>query len=1359
MAGRLFGRVLFLLLLLWCGVLRSAVIQGQLKKWHRVTFLFEGVNTSEGDATNPFTDYRLIVTFTKGSKSYIVHGHYAADGNAANTGADSGNKWRAYFSPDETGTWSYSVSFRTGSNINLDDNLSSGTAVSPLDGETGSFTIAASDKTGDDFRAKGRLNYVGEHYLQFAETGEYYIKGGTDSPENFLAYFEFDSTKDMSNPPHPASLNSSNGLHTYAPHVSDWNPGDPLWQSGKGKGIIGALNYLASKGVNSLYFITYNLDGGDGKDTWMWTTSTERWRYDVSKLDQWEIVFAHMDSLGIQMHLLTQETENDGSLGGNGNLNNIRKLYYKELISRYAHHLAVLWNMGEENTNTDAQRASFAQYFHEHDPYDHPVTVHNWNNTAYTFYDGILSNPSYLQYFEVTSLQGDGNKYFRWADSLRKDSEAAGRKWVICGDEQTPDVLYNLSNLSTLRKNTLWGNLMGGGGGVEWYFGYQDSYGFGDLQSEDFSGIATLWEQTKYALDFFHTHLPFHEMTPDSSLFTATNGFNYPGGYCFYKAGEVYAIYIKPGFTNVTVTLNIGTSGDYSVKWFNPRTGGALIDGTVTTVSGGGVVSLGKNPVNDNNDWVVLVKKITNVSITSTTWTGSVNSNWFNASNWTDGVPADSIDAVIPNVSPNSFPVIQGTAGTVAEADDVTIQAGAQLTISNVNNVKLVIHGNLSNSGQILGTGRLTFNGTLHTLNSPLSFSGKLEVQSGTLTTNGNLTLEDGASLLHGTGTPNGGGSVSGTIKMRRNANTNPLAYSYWASPVAGASVSLLGNSLYYYITSNATDNTMAGLKRGWAAASGTMNDAQGYIGRGNSVVEFNGTPHNGDYKIAVTRNAATGVGWNLIGNPYPSSVDAAAFIAENGPSGRNIITGSIYLWDDDHSNGSGWTSQDYAVWSGAGSISGPNSGNTFQGHIASCQGFFVEKIANGTDTILFTNSMRSSTNNNFFRQAPIGRLWLSAVSPAGDYNETLIAFMEDATDDADLLYDARKMKVNDKIALYSKIQNDDYAIQAVPLLDDDKTITVGMDAGTTGVYTLRLKTVENIDESVCIYLEDMENGIVHNFRLNPVYTFTANAGISGSRFILHFTAPLGLSSAGETCAQGDGQLTIIQKGTKRWDYTLTAFSGDVAASQSDFSGSITITGLTPGKYFLNLTDSSGYRVTKTVIISDMTPVIAGYALSESVYENEPVNFSNQTSGALYYEWDFGDGTTSMEENPVHQFAEAGIYEVTLLAANDDCSGSVSKAIQVLKHEPAFTVSHREESTVKIYGRGSEVLLEFGSITSQTARVEVFSTIGEKVYGADVKPESQHRIDLHESPAGCYLIRVSVHPNCYVKKVITYRKF
>ena len=105
-----------------------------------------------------------------------------------------------------------------------------GGRAAAFDGLTGSFTIASADKTAPGFYAKGQLEYVGERYLRFAETGEPWLKGGADSPENFLAYADFDDTTPT---------------HKYAPHAGDWRPGDPTWQSGKGKNIIGALNYLA----------------------------------------------------------------------------------------------------------------------------------------------------------------------------------------------------------------------------------------------------------------------------------------------------------------------------------------------------------------------------------------------------------------------------------------------------------------------------------------------------------------------------------------------------------------------------------------------------------------------------------------------------------------------------------------------------------------------------------------------------------------------------------------------------------------------------------------------------------------------------------------------------------------------------------------------------------------------------------------------------------------------------------------------------------------------------------------------------------------------------------------------------------
>lgn len=174
-----------------------AVISGELKKWHRMTITFDGPFTSETSNPNPFLAYRLDVTFTHSSgKSYKVPGYFAADGNAGETGATSGNKWKVHFSPDSTGTWTYLASFRQGTNIAVSDSADEGIAVSPIDGLTGSFSISPSDKTGIDLRARGLLKYVGSPYLQFAETGEYFRKAGTDAPENFLAFEDFDNTPD-----------------------------------------------------------------------------------------------------------------------------------------------------------------------------------------------------------------------------------------------------------------------------------------------------------------------------------------------------------------------------------------------------------------------------------------------------------------------------------------------------------------------------------------------------------------------------------------------------------------------------------------------------------------------------------------------------------------------------------------------------------------------------------------------------------------------------------------------------------------------------------------------------------------------------------------------------------------------------------------------------------------------------------------------------------------------------------------------------------------------------------------------------------------------------------------------------------
>jgi hypothetical protein len=172
------------------------------------------------------------------------------------------------------------------------------------------------------------------------------------------------------------------------------------------------------------------------------------------------------------LHFKTQETENDQLLDG-GSLGDERKLYYRELIARFGHHLALNWNMGEENTNTKAQRIAFGQFFNENDPYNHPVVIHTFPSQGDAVYGGLVGNNGY----DGASVQTSKNSVFSKTLQWRDQSAAAGRKWVVANDEQgsaqegvVPDA--NDPSHDIVRSNVLWGNIMAGGAGVEYYFGY-----------------------------------------------------------------------------------------------------------------------------------------------------------------------------------------------------------------------------------------------------------------------------------------------------------------------------------------------------------------------------------------------------------------------------------------------------------------------------------------------------------------------------------------------------------------------------------------------------------------------------------------------------------------------------------------------------------------------------------------------------------------------------------------------------------------------------------------------------------------------------------------------------------------------
>ncbi|MEZ5038743.1 MAG: DUF5060 domain-containing protein [Saprospiraceae bacterium] len=574
-------------------------ITGELKKWHKVTLTFTGPEAAEDHSYNVFLNNRLNVTFRHANKSYVVPGHFAADGNAGETSATKGNKWRVHFTPDEIGEWEYEVSFRKGTNVAVADHPLAGESAAFMDGERGRFTITKTDKTGQDLRGKGRLQFVDKPYLQFAETGEFFLKAGADAPENLLAYTDFDG--DFKTDGHKDDF-----VKNWEPHLHDWKPGDPSWQGGKGKGLIGAINYLASKGMNAFSFLTLNI-AGDDQNVFPYTTYEVYDRMDVSKLDQWEILFEHADKLGMFLHFKTSEVENQGLLD-NGDLGPQRKLYYRELISRFGHHLALNWNIGEENGKwledhptpwqTTTQRLACAEYFYQNDPYQHHIVIHN----GQAFYDLLGPESKYTGLSIQTNREDFANVHgavLMW----RNLAKAAKKNWANAvdepGDHRYAVVPDNINpNHDNARQNALWGALMAGAWGLEWYFGYENEHS--DLTCQDWRSRDKMWEQSRYALDFFTKNdIPFWEMEPMDKLTENESD------YVLAKENEVYVVYQKMG--KKTATIIPKAEGDFLISWYNPRNGQFV--GQPRRLLGKGGLSLGNPPSDVEKDWVILIKK------------------------------------------------------------------------------------------------------------------------------------------------------------------------------------------------------------------------------------------------------------------------------------------------------------------------------------------------------------------------------------------------------------------------------------------------------------------------------------------------------------------------------------------------------------------------------------------------------------------------------------------------------------------------------------------------------------------------------------------------------------------------------
>jgi hypothetical protein len=481
-----------------------------------------------------------------------------------------------------------------------------------------------------------------------------------------------------------------------------------------------------------------------------------------------------------------------------------------------------------------------------------------------------------------------------------------------------------------------------------------------------------------------------------------------------------------------------------------------------------------------NSSWGYILEKRSDLTITANhpSWNGATNADWTNATNWSTGI--------VPNQDSNVTIAAVGTQPTITtnvNINSLTIATGATLAVTGPN---LTVTGAITNSGI--------------------------------------MTLANNSNLIQG-GTTN---TNTGNITVNRNSNAlKRLDYTLWSSPVTGtqtlAQFSPLtsqspNNRFYTYdpatnLFVNATPTVPFSTGTGYLirmpnedpAIPGTGSNY--YLGTDpityNGV--FTGTPNNGTVTLGSI-TPLTSDKYYSVGNPYPSTISAAAFL------GANATDGTLYFWRKTNgvANSSGSA---YATWTtlGAAASNVPPNDIVPNGTIQVGQGFIVKTGISAT-TLSFTNAMRLGTaSTQFFKTKQVAeksRVWLNLTNTVGAFSQALIGYVDGATLGIDNGIDGKY--INDSpIALTSNINNEEYTIQGRPAFDASDIVALNFKTDVAGDYSIAIDHIDGLFAAgQDIYLADSKTGAESNLK-DGAYNFNAAAGVDNARFSLKYQKTL----------------------------------------------------------------------------------------------------------------------------------------------------------------------------------------------------------------------------------------------------------
>ncbi|WP_136667640.1 T9SS sorting signal type C domain-containing protein [Flavobacterium sp. H122] len=444
-------------------------------------------------------------------------------------------------------------------------------------------------------------------------------------------------------------------------------------------------------------------------------------------------------------------------------------------------------------------------------------------------------------------------------------------------------------------------------------------------------------------------------------------------------------------------------------------------------------------------------------------------------------------------------------------------------------------------SNDLIANGDLTIN-----TSKSLTIASNDYVQVGlNVVNNGNVSVQDDASLIQvdDSGTYSG----SGTNSLTRTAvNLKSFDYVYWSSPQNNSPFTTIPNSRYYEWIADYKNPDGYGYGNWFRPLGATMTNGKGYIfrvpdGNPTQTVNFSGNQFNTgvitsqikkgpytDVPYAGTNGIITNAddNMNLVGNPYPSAIDALEFAADNSAVLENA---EVSLWRHLTAISSSvsspyyqsfaynYSANDYVTYTASGSV----PGGAFDGKIASGQAFFVKMkddvAVSASANAVFNNSQRSRTHNNsqFFRtsnaktatQLEKHRIWLDLVNPNNMATSQMVGYIEGATNSDDFLYEA-KTSLMSGFQFYSSIDNKFFKIQGRQLpFDENDVVPLGVIVPADGKYKIAINSTDGLfkDANRKIYVEDKATGDIHDLTTAP-YQFNIAKGNYTGRFVLRFT-------------------------------------------------------------------------------------------------------------------------------------------------------------------------------------------------------------------------------------------------------------